>query len=193
NFSKGFRKYELKTAMSFTSVYAMRFYELFSGVKRPLVYSINELKDRFKVQNKYDRINDFVRYVIEPAKKELDEKSPYTFTYKLEKTGRKFTHIRFYPVYQAAKRDPSLERKELAKQVNVSWILGKEEREYLAHNFGFSPAEIKRNMDLFSNAAKTIKLLSFFDKIRPKANRANNTKGYVINAIKNEINTTFAI
>lgn len=44
NFSKGFRKYELKTAMEFTSQYSMRFYELMSGQERPLVYTIEDLK-----------------------------------------------------------------------------------------------------------------------------------------------------
>lgn len=33
NFSKGYRKYELVTAMQFNSVYSMRFYELLSGQK----------------------------------------------------------------------------------------------------------------------------------------------------------------
>lgn len=44
NFSKGFRKYELKTAMEFTSQYSMRFYELMSGQQTPLTYTIEDLK-----------------------------------------------------------------------------------------------------------------------------------------------------
>jgi hypothetical protein len=47
NFSKGFRKYELKTAMEFTSQYSMRFYELMSGQERPLIYTIEDLKIMF--------------------------------------------------------------------------------------------------------------------------------------------------
>ena len=42
NFSKGFRKYELKTAMEFTSQYSMRFYELMSGQERPLIYGFHK-------------------------------------------------------------------------------------------------------------------------------------------------------
>ena len=38
NFSKGFRKYELKIAMSFESTYAMRFYELLSGQTKPITF-----------------------------------------------------------------------------------------------------------------------------------------------------------
>ena len=54
DFSKGYRKYELQTAMNFNSIYAMRFYELFSGQKDPITYSIPYLKERFKIENKYN-------------------------------------------------------------------------------------------------------------------------------------------
>ena len=40
------------------------------------------IKEMFKVQDKYAKTNDFVRKVIEPAKNELDELSPYTFETK---------------------------------------------------------------------------------------------------------------
>ena len=45
DFSKGYRKYELKVAMQFESIYAMRFYELFSAQKTPINYSIEKLKE----------------------------------------------------------------------------------------------------------------------------------------------------
>ena len=36
---RGYRKYELVTAMQFKSVYSMRMYELMSGQKRPLEFT----------------------------------------------------------------------------------------------------------------------------------------------------------
>ena len=108
DFSKGFRKYELKAAMSFKSQFSMRFYELLSNQKTPLIYSIEQLKEMFCVADKYERINDFMRKVVEAAKKELDEVSPYTFEYTPLKTGRKITAIKFYPVYQPEHRDSDL-------------------------------------------------------------------------------------
>lgn len=53
----------------------MRFYELLSNQKSPLTYSVIQLKEMFCVADKYERINDFIRYVVEAAKKELDEVS----------------------------------------------------------------------------------------------------------------------
>lgn len=126
DFSKGFRKYELKTAMQFESVYAMRFYELMSGQTRPLTYLIDDLKIRFKLDDKYKYVKDFIKYVINVAKKELDEKSPYSFEYQINKQGKKFHSITFYPKYKPEYRDELLEQKELQKQLSLGWDLSRE-------------------------------------------------------------------
>ncbi len=84
NFPKGFKRYELKPAMEFNSFYAMRFYELLSGQKKPLTYSTEKLKTMLKLENKYRDIRTFISRIIDHSKKELDQKSPYTFTYELE-------------------------------------------------------------------------------------------------------------
>ena len=99
DFSKGFRKFELATAMNFKSTYAMRFYELFSGKKTPITYSIEHLKIMFQIENKYKQINDFIRKVIIPAKVELDKTSPYSFEYTAIKEGRKIVAIKFYTFF----------------------------------------------------------------------------------------------
>jgi hypothetical protein len=189
NFSKGFRKYELKTAMLFESQYTMRFYELLSGQDSPLSYSIEDLKDMFQIQGKYKQVNDFLRFVIEPAQKELQEKSPYSFEYKVNKTGRKFSSITFYPVYHPDNRDSDLEKKELQKQISPSWDLPKNVLDYLKHGFDFTTMEIKQNIDLFKKANKELENFIFFmSQVKPRANRAKNPKGYLINAIKKELN-----
>lgn len=92
DFTKGFKKYELITAMKFKSVYAMRFYELMSGQTQPLFVSLegsDGLRERFCLQGKYERVNDFKRYVIDAAKKELDESSPYSFVAKGKRKERR--------------------------------------------------------------------------------------------------------
>lgn len=92
DFTKGFKKYELITAMKFKSAYAMRFYELMSGQTKPLFVPLegpDGLRERFYLQGKYEKVNDFRRKVINVAKKELDESSPYSFVAKEEKAGKK--------------------------------------------------------------------------------------------------------
>ncbi|MFK2623181.1 replication initiation protein [Bacteroides fragilis] len=72
DFTKGFKKYELITAMKFKSAYAMRFYELMSGQTKPLFVPLegpDGLRERFYLQGKYEKVNDFRRKVIDVAKK----------------------------------------------------------------------------------------------------------------------------
>lgn len=187
NFSKGFRRFELEVSLSFSSVYAMRLYEFLSGQTQPVTRTITDLKEMFLVQDKYKQVNDFLRYVIEPAKKELDKKSPYSFEYKINKKGRAYHSITFYPVKQNKFRDEDLETKDLQKKTSISWFLDRNTKDYLKTAFSFTTAEIKQNISLFDEANKTFDLITFMAKIKPKANRANNPKGYLINAIKKEL------
>jgi len=124
--------------MQFESVYAMRFYELMSNQKTPLTYSIEDLKGMFQISDKYRKINDFIKRVIDPAKNELDRCSPYTFDYKMNKTGRSFTSVTLYPKFQPQFRDELLETKNLQKQISLSWDLPKNVVDYLKHNFEFT-------------------------------------------------------
>ena len=183
NFAKGFRKYELKTAMEFESVYAMRFYELLSGQKKPLTYTIEQLKDMFKIQDKYKLTADFLRYVIEPAKKELDAKSPYSFEYKINKSGRKYHSITFIPKFQPQNQDEDLEHNRLQQQLSSRWTLSKQEIDYLHNNFGFTEEEIRKNMDTFKDVLAVTDLLNELARIKAKVNELN-TKGKGIANIK---------
>ena len=165
DFSKGFRKYELKAAMSFKSQFSMRFYELLSNQKTPLIYSIEQLKEMFCVTDKYERINDFIRYVVDAAKKELDEVSPYTFEYTPLKTGH-----------------------DLQKQTALSWSLAPEIRSYLKNSIEFSDKEIKNNLDLFISAQTLLPdFLNELAILKGKSREKKNPKGYIINAIKGKI------
>jgi plasmid replication initiation protein len=188
DFSKGFKKYELETAMQFDSIYSMRFYELLSGQKSPLTFEVEHLKEMFQVQGKYAQINDFFKRVIDPAKKELDAKSPYSFDVKMNRTGKKITSFTFLPVYRAENRDSDLARRDLQKQVQPSWDLEKNVLECLKTAFLFSSAEIKQNMDLFKRAQFEMDdFMAFMSQVKPRANRADNPKGYLINAIRKEL------
>lgn len=191
DFSKGFRKYELKTAMQFESVYSMRFYELMSNQKSPLSYSVEALKEMFQIQNKYKQINDFTKRVIDPAKRELDAKSPYSFTYKPEKPSRKIIGFTFFPVYNPQHRDDNLETAELRKKISPAWDLSRPVLQYLKHQFEFTSTEVKTHVELFKNAQSGIDdFMLFLSKVKARANRAKNPKGYLINAIRKELKQT---
>lgn len=187
NFSKGYRKFELKTAMQFESVYTMRFYELVSGQKTPITYNIDSLKDIFQINGKYKKINDFIKRVIEPAKAELDKCSPYSFEYSMNKVGRSFTSVTLYPKYQPKFRDSELEIHDLQKRVSISWDLPRNITDYLKHNFEFTTDGIKNNLDLFKQANERIDLISFLASIKGKVRTSKNPQGYIIGAIKKQL------
>jgi plasmid replication initiation protein len=191
DFSKGFRKYELKTAMQFESVYSMRFYELLSEKKQPITYNIDSLKEMFCIEGKYSRINDFKRYVLDVAKKELDSCSPYTFDYTMNKIGRSYSSVTLKPKFQPEHRDEDLETSYIQSKQDTSWYLGKEEKEYLVHNMGFTQKGIKNNAQLFEdikpilvkNNTNLIEALADI-KTRGLKNGAKNIQGYTIKALK---------
>jgi len=187
DFSKGYKKYELKTAMEFESVYAMRFYELMSNQKTPLCYSIEDLKEMFQITNKYIRVSQFQSKVLDAAKKELDKCSPYTFTYKMNKTGRAFTSVTLFPKFQSQFRDSDLEKHELQKQVSLSWDLSKEITDYLIRNFEFTKDGIKNNLDLFKKAHEKLDLIQFLASLKGKIRDSNNPQGYIIGALKKQL------
>lgn len=188
DFSKGFRKYELATAMKFKSVYSMRFYELLSDQKTKLIYPLEQLKEMFKVQDKYAKTNDFVRKVIEPAKNELDELSPYTFEWSANKEGKKIVSFNFYPIFKPEHRDAELYKKELQKQTGLSWDLGRQVISYLKTSLEFSDKEIKNNRDLFVTAQMELPdIMTELAILRGKSRTKTNPKGWIINALKGKI------
>lgn len=191
NFSKGFRKYELKTAMGFESVYAMRFYELLSGKEgESISYSIENLKIMFKIENKYKLTSDVIRWVVMPAQKELNEKAPLGFKYSLiydNSKGRgrkKVKGLKFHVFRNNKNVDEWLESKELKKQTALTWDLDKMVINYLKENYLFDTDEIKHNRDLFIEASKKLDIMKVLSDKRRIANDKTNPKGYIINTLR---------
>ena len=196
DFSKGFKKYELKTAMEFESVYSMRFYELLSNQKTPINYSIDTLKEMFQIENKYKLTADFLRYVIEPAKKELDKCSPYTFHYETIKTGRKITGIRFIPIHQPQFEDESLKKQKALKQMSNRWYIPKNIEDYLKYNYEFTNKELNNNLSLFEslhNHLSEEELLDFLVELKAQSvlYEIKNIKAYLIGSLKNKSEQIF--
>lgn len=187
----GWRKYELETAMSFESIYSMRFYELFSKQSGEKQYTIENLKKMFELENKYNRVNDFIKRVIEPAKVELDAKSPYSFTYKKQskKGSKKITSILFHVVHIQNNQNIEIEKKSLEKDISTVFVLGKELRDSLIRDFGFKTDGLRKNINLLESALKTFDLPKFLSEIKRTANdpAIGNPAGYVIGAVKNHL------
>lgn len=188
DFSKGFRRFELETALSFESTYSIRLYELMSQQKTPITYTIQDLKSMFGLENKYSNVHDFTRFVLDLSKKELDKKSPFSFTYRLNKIGRKYTSITLIPVYIAQNSDEEIEKTSLRKQTSLKWDLDVQVIDYLKTAMHFTTEEIKRNRDVFKEAQELLKdILLILSELSAKSRVKANAKGWIIQALRCKI------
>ena len=181
DFSRGYTQYELRVAFDFKSQYTMRFYELLSKNKmHSITYSLDKLRQMFMLENRYARINDFIRYVIDPAQKELEKsKAPYWFTYEPVKTGRRFTHIKF-GVHYRPEFDGSVKKK-----TSVRWEVSGEFLDILNRALDTGNQTWKPHRELLAKAEKIEP--NEIQKILHKAREARNPVGYVIGAFKRQV------
>lgn len=186
NFTKGYRKYELKTILELKSTHSMRLYEIISEQKNPITYSIYDLKDYLQLTEKYKQNKDFIKRIIEPAKKELDKKSPYSFEYKFNE-GYKKTHITLIPKKKTENQDQELETKRLYKKINTSFIIDRTIIKYLKDNYQFTEDEIKNNGKLFNQCGQTFDLIKTLSDIKRTASEKKNPKGWIINTLKGKL------
>ena len=200
DFSKGFRKYELETAVKLRGKYSLRIYKLVSKQSDPITYTITDLRKMWGLTDKYKKVDDFIKNTVVSAKEELDRVSPYSFDFVLNAAksaevnkGRKgrpaITSVTFFPVHRMANETTDAVR----KQVDPSMLLDYEFYMMLKNKFDFDPQGIKANITLFDTAQKECDILEFMDSIAPAALRAANIQGYVINAIRKHLKEKFGI
>ncbi len=97
---QGYTTYELDVAMSLTSVYSQRLFELLGRWRDTGKWYGVEI-ERLKVlmgvdkDKAYKKHSNIVNRILEPARLELSEKTDIEFTYNFEKEGRKFVTINF--------------------------------------------------------------------------------------------------
>ena len=170
----------MKRAIALKSVYAIRFYELFSGKTEPIIYPVAKLKEMFAIKDKYKQINDFVRKVIEPAKRELDAAAPYSFD---------FEPIKFTPLHYPQRENEDAEVRDLQRKLSLSWdIRDRHVRDYLKNSIGFTEVEIKNNIEVFRRASELLPdLLSELALLKGKSRDKNNPKGWIIRALEGKV------
>lgn len=188
DYRRGFRRFDANLAMTFKSVYTIRFFEIISGKTEPITYTIDELKNMFQVTKKYKQVNDFVKRVIVPAKEELDAYSPYSFNFKPVKDGRKIIALTFVPVTYPD-RNVSFDQLQLQRRLNLSWdIHDRLVRSYLMDTIGFTTTELRNNIDIFRRASALVDdLLSVLELLHGKSRDKDNPKGWIINALKGKV------
>lgn len=198
DYRQGWRKFDINTALSLKSVYSIKLYEFISLHTDTKYFSVDDLKDFFGVKEKYKQTNDFIRFVLEPVKKELDESSPWSFDYTINRAGEsdrsKITGFAIKPYSNGARAIES-ERTELTKQIHLSaFVPDHQVRKYLLDSIGFTKAELcgQKNKRLLAVACKVIPdMIDVLTQLRAKSREKNDPKGWIIGALQGKVDDYF--
>jgi plasmid replication initiation protein len=108
--SSEFTQYRLKFVAQMTSVYAIRLYELLvqwqSEGEREV--DIDWLKEQFQISDKYPRLYDFKKYVLQPAVNQINEYSNLWVRWGQRKAGRQVVALQFQFGLKSSKAKESL-------------------------------------------------------------------------------------
>lgn len=85
-----FTMYRKKLALSMSSIYSVRFYEIIKRYEHEHGFrmTVEELRRVFNLEDKYDRFADLRKRVVDTAKREIEERCDITFEYEIERDGR---------------------------------------------------------------------------------------------------------
>lgn len=186
DFSRGFSRYDFEVAFSLESAYSMRFYEMLAGQESPITYTIDALRKQFCLEEKYALTKDFIRRVVEPAMKELDSKSPISFTFTPLKEGRKITKIIFFPVKHIENKRTELCLKKTVRKYGFAGQLSKDEYRFL-REIGFTETGIRNNFALIMECQKHLDLIYELALIKGKARTKKNPCGWCIKTLKGKL------
>jgi len=110
-----FTRFNIQNIKPLTSIYAIRLYELAKQYDdtgwREL--DLQELKNMLQVGEKYYRIYDFKKYVLEVAKRQINANTDINIDYELIKIGRSYKKIKLY----ISKNEKRIEKKETKKLI----------------------------------------------------------------------------
>jgi plasmid replication initiation protein len=95
---KEFTRFLTSDVLKFKSVYSIRIYILSKQYKtfKKRLFTLDELKKKLGIYNKYTKYNDFKKRVLEIAVNEINEKSDLKLEYNEIKEGRKVSEIVFF-------------------------------------------------------------------------------------------------
>ena len=203
DFTKGFERGELEVLFQCEGEYTPLAYLLFACQKpgQPLNFGIDKLRlifcpDEKDGKTRYKNNWDFVKYVIEPPMKELENFSPVTYTYRTNldkdfegnitrsgKRGRPGLEQLQFHSKRLLKNDNT---SALQKQISVKMQLNDRVYEVFTHKLGFSNTELRSNIQLITELQKMDleAFLEFLDRNVPEFIRKENPQAYTIGALK---------
>lgn len=191
DFSKGHRLIELPVYMRLKSKYSAIMYMLMAHQERPLTYTIQHLRTILGATSKaYDRGNNLIQKILDPARQELDTMAPVTYHYSMAREGRggAYKTVTLIPWQSEHYTPPQLTTMD--HQMNRQRIrLDNTVTEYLHDALMLSTDAIERHEDAIAAIGNIEAQMNFISQVKQKADqvRARNPAGYFIRALQNRI------
>lgn len=175
--------YDLESAMSLSSPYAVRLYWLTCNLKKPLTFSVQMLRDMLGTADKYPSTKDFIRRVIAPSAAQLESKNYNGFSFRSDYKHNKIVSITFFPVRRQEFTD-----NQLTAQIHASnsWIQPNL-RAYLVNQFDFTADELAHHKATWMEFVHLENWQQTITEIAHRAHSAEDPKAYVIGAVKSEV------
>ena len=190
----GYRRFSPRVAYNVASEYSYRLYKLVAGQKYPLRYKLQELKLMLNCGDKYKKLADFQKRILDACREDLKSCADWYYEYKMfsseeakkaVKRGRPALDIvEFYP-----KENFFVKRDAVAATGGDSFeILPYEVQTFLLDKIGFTKQEVK-NSRVIIPAYEIMKrelLTLLYDNI-VRIDGAESKKPYVVNLIKRKV------
>jgi plasmid replication initiation protein len=123
-----FTAIEITDLMQFTSIHAIRIYELLMQYQNigERILSIDEIRECCGVKDKLKQYGEFEKYLLLIAQREINAKSDISFEFERIKNGRKIIAIKFLISKNKAyelKKNPEIHTKEVKRKPSIVYTL----------------------------------------------------------------------
>lgn len=191
NLKKKFTRYQLKNIINFQNKHSLRIYELMKQYQNigKRNFELEEFKKTLFLENQYDRIYDFRRFVLDPAKKEINENTDINISYETIKRGRKIVGLSF----KILAKDQ--DRKVYIDYLNEFYNIKEMKTKMGLEDENFSPAQI---MSLYEKAVEKAadEDINLFEYVRLNyihiKGKARNKYGYLLKALEDDYASALA-
>jgi len=130
-----FTQYKLNNVLRFQSNYSIRFYELFIQWKKgERTIEVDWIKQHFQLEDKYNRVTDLKKRVIDIAIKEINVHSDLNVEYEQIKRGRNVVAFKFTYALKNAVKTKSLKKPSARTNVYKGGITGDEIKSFVSAN-----------------------------------------------------------
>lgn len=179
-----FTQYQLKNILAMKSFYSIRLYELLKLAlgenkkkKMEYMFSIQALREYLECENKFKKIIDFKKKVLDIAVRDISEYSEYNCTYECKKTSRSITDIMFYLELKEQKQEERTEQEQ--KEMDIDNLID-QLREIISENL-----KTREYKTLLQVANNNIELIQEKYEMSKKQNKnIENLVGWLIKAIE---------